>query len=74
MEILVYIFIGVLFIWMVYGIAVQTDTRQHSKEKVLKKFDKGDKWYYYKLKVKIFVIFIIVALMFLIIWLFYRLF
>jgi hypothetical protein len=74
MEILIYILIGALLVWMIYGIATQKDTNQDSKKEVLESFDKGDKWYYYKLKVKIFIVFIIISLLFLIIWLIYSIF
>lgn len=74
MEILIYILIGTLLVWMIYSIATQKDTNQDSKKKILERFDKGDKWYYYKLKIKIFVVFIIVAMLFLIVWLIYRTF
>lgn len=74
MEGLFYIIIAGLFIWMMYGLAVQKDGDQAAKAEILKKIDHGDKWYYYKLKLKIFGVFVLGAVVVFILWLIVSLF
>lgn len=74
MEILIYIVIGLFFIWLIYDFLIKENKKQNSKEKILRRFDNGDKCYYFKLKIKFFIAFLIGALVFIIAWLIFNIF
>jgi len=70
MKVLLIIIIILFFIWMGYDLIFNRNQINESKyQEVLKKIDKGDKWYYYKMKLKVFGIILVVATIGFIIWL-----
>ena len=70
MKVLLIIIIILFFIWMGYDLIFNRNQINESKyQEVLKKIDKGDKWYYYKMKLKVFGIILVVASIGFIIWL-----
>lgn len=70
MKILLIIIIILFFIWMGYDLIFNRNQVNESKyQEALKKIDKGDKWYYYKMKLKVFGIILVVASIGFIIWL-----
>lgn len=70
MKVLFFIVIILFFIWMGYDLIFNKNQPNESKyQEVLKKIDKGDKWYYYKMKLKVFGIILVVATIGFIIWL-----
>lgn len=73
MESLFYIIITGLFVWMMYGL-VQKDANQESNAEILNRIDHGDKWYYYKMKLKIFGLLVLGALAIFFLWLIVSLF
>lgn len=74
MKLLIIIVIGGLIVWMFYEMAFKHQGNGNEKEKddIIRNIDKRDKWYYYKLKLKIFGIFLVLAVIFIIIWLIIR--
>lgn len=73
MKLLIIIIVGGLIVWMFYEMVFKHRNNEKENEKILRKIDKGDKWYYYKLKLKIFGIFLIGAVILLVIWIIFRL-
>lgn len=70
MKVLLIIIIILFFIWMGYDLIFNRNQVNESKyQEALKKIDKGDKWYYYKMKLKVFGIILVVASIGFIIWL-----
>lgn len=70
MKVLLIIIIILFFIWMGYDLIFNRNQINESKyQEALKKIDKGDKWYYYKMKLKVFGIILVVASIGFIIWL-----
>ena len=70
MIVLLIIIIILFFIWMGYDLIFNRNQVNESKyQEALKKIDKGDKWYYYKMKLKVFGIILVVATIGFIIWL-----
>ena len=67
MKLFVYITIGILLAWMLYVMIFQKEISLDEQQKILKEFEKDDKWHYYKLKLKIFIFYIIGALLLLVI-------
>jgi hypothetical protein len=60
MKVLFIIIIILIFIWIGYDLFFNGNQLNDTKyQDALKKIDNGDKWYYYKLKLKIFGIFLV---------------
>jgi Na+/H+ antiporter NhaC len=72
MKILIIILIGGAVVWMFYDLAFKHRGKEKENYDILRDIDKRDKWYDYKLKLKILCIILLSIVVLLVIWLIIR--
>lgn len=68
MKLLIFIVIGIITVWMSYEMVFKHRGNEKDNDEIIRDIDKGNKWYYYKLKLILFGIILIAAAILIIIW------